>query len=53
MKKITKKVTILLLSAIILVSTEELYSGFQNPSAYRSIIPYSLDPNGDDVHTEY
>lgn len=53
MKKITKKVTILLLSAIILVSTEELYSGFQNPSAYHSIIPYSLNPDHKDVHTRF
>lgn len=53
MKKITKKVTILLLSAIILVSTEELYSGFQNPSTYHSIIPYSLNPDHKDVHTRF
>ena len=53
MKKLTKKITILLLSAIIFSQTEGLYFNFQNPSAYRSIIPYSLDPNGDDVHTEY
>ncbi len=52
MKKITKKVTILLLSAIILVSTEELYSGFQNPPAYHSIIPYSASPDHKDIHTE-
>ena len=53
MKKITKKVTILLLSAIIFFQTEELYSDFQNLSAYHSIVPYSLDPNGDDVHTKF
>ena len=53
MKKITKKVTILLLSAIIFFQTDGLYSDFQNPSAYHSLIPYSLDPDHKDVHTRF
>ena len=52
MKKITKKITILLLSAIIFFQTEGLYSGFQNSSAYYSIIPYSASSDHKDIHTE-
>ena len=53
MKKITRKVALILLSAIIFFQTERFYSSFQNPSAYHSIIPYSADPNHKDVHTEF